>query len=247
MITHSASGALITPEEEQKVWFQRQINQAVSEITGEPYHDPMEPRSMVTAREPETLKEWVKRLLGNAPIYSSLQELWEVAIDSAPLEGLYCEFGVGDGKSLRTLAGIRPEITLYGFDWFHGLPIDGGRPEWPRGRFSRMGEPPYLPANVELCPGLFQDMLPGFLRATPFKAAFLHFDCDLYESAAFVLQAMRPRIVPGTILLFDEFWGFEGWERLSEARAFYEFQQNADLKIECLGVHQEQVLFRIRI
>ena len=61
------------------------------------------------------------------------------------------------------------------------------------------------------------------------------------------LQAMRPRIVPGTILLFDEFWGFEGWERLSEARAFYEFQQNADLKIECLGVHQEQVLFRIKV
>ena len=201
---------------------------------------------MVTAKEPETLKEWVKRLLGNAPIYSSLQELWEVAIDSAPLQGLYCEFGVGDGKSYSTLAGIRPEITFYGFDGSTAYLLMGGGRNGP-GVDSPAWGSFHSPANVELCPGLFQDMLPGFLRATPFKAAFLHFDCDLYESAAFVLQAMRPRIVPGTILLFDEFWGFEGWERLSEARAFYEFQQNADLKIECLGVHQEQVLFRIKV
>ena len=43
MITHSASGAPITPEEKHKLWIQQQINEAVSEITGEPFMTPWSP------------------------------------------------------------------------------------------------------------------------------------------------------------------------------------------------------------
>lgn len=53
MITNLASGRAITPEEEHQVWIQRQINRAVSQITGLRYHDPLEPDPpCVIVREP---------------------------------------------------------------------------------------------------------------------------------------------------------------------------------------------------
>ena len=53
-------------------------------------------------------------------------------------------------------------------------------------------------------------------------AAFLHIDCDLFESTQAVLEGLAARIVPGTVIVLAEYLNYPGWER-HEFRAFAEF------------------------
>ena len=54
------------------------------------------------------------------------------------------------------------------------------------------------------------------------RVAFVHVDCDLYSSTRTVLTLLAPAIRAGTVLVFDEWCGYEGWEE-HEARAWAEF------------------------
>jgi hypothetical protein len=66
------------------------------------------------------------------------------------------------------------------------------------------------------------DTVPGWLAARPGQpVAMAHLDLDTYTPTAFVLAAIRPRLVPGSILLFDELYGYPGW-RQHEWRALTE-------------------------
>jgi hypothetical protein len=55
--------------------------------------------------------------------------------------------------------------------------------------------------------GLFKDTLSPFLQETGNDSflAFANIDCSLYSSTLDVLEAMHGRVVPGTILIFDEY------------------------------------------
>ena len=55
------------------------------------------------------------------------------------------------------------------------------------------------------------------------RVAFAHIDCDIYSSAATVLRLLSPRICAGSVIVFDEWCGYPGWE-LHEAKAWQEFQ-----------------------
>ncbi|KAL1530294.1 hypothetical protein AB1Y20_001205 [Prymnesium parvum] len=57
---------------------------------------------------------------------------------------------------------------------------------------------------------------------TTMHVSFLHIDCDLYSSAKTVLMSLAPAIHAGTIIVFDEYCGYDGWEE-HEARAWAEF------------------------
>ncbi|MDE3180562.1 MAG: hypothetical protein KGM47_12995 [Acidobacteriota bacterium] len=54
-------------------------------------------------------------------------------------------------------------------------------------------------------------------------AAFVHVDCDLYESAKVVLKFIEPLLIDGTILIFDDWFCFRGNPGLGEQRAFNEW------------------------
>ncbi len=191
-----------------------------------------------------TLTEWVDSHLANAPMLEQA-ELWKRAA-RPNVPGLFCEFGVGKGDSLRKFAAIRPDVVWYGFDWFHGLPEAGPRSLWPKGAYSTQGQAPHgLPENTRIWVGLFEGSIPEFLLAHFNQAAFLHIDCDLYESTKTILALMGPRFTAGTHLLFDEFRNFPGWED-GEAKAFYEFCTQSDIQVECLGVEDEKALFRVK-
>ena len=56
----------------------------------------------------------------------------------------------------------------------------------------------------------------------PGPVAFLHLDVDRYSSTRTVLELLGDRIVPGTVIAFDEFFNYPGW-REGEYRAFNEF------------------------
>jgi hypothetical protein len=74
--------------------------------------------------------------------------------------GLVMEFGVATGASVWLIADEVWPRKVYGFDSFLGLPEDWVCPDGTvahaRGAFA-CDVPTYLPRNVELVVGLFQD------------------------------------------------------------------------------------------
>jgi hypothetical protein len=143
------------------------------------------------------------------------------ALSAAPARGLTLECGVYFGRSLRLIAA-RTDASVHGFDSFEGLPEAWSANE-PAGAYSTAGRlPSGLPANVALHRGWFEDTLPRFFASTPGDIRLLHIDCDLYSSTRTVLQCADDRLVPGSVLLFDDFLGYPGYEG-HELRAFEEF------------------------
>lgn len=157
----------------------------------------------------------------------------------------YLEFGVYRGDSIRRWSEIlrHPETRLDGFDSFQGLPES-----WVlacnKGYFDLNGELPAIPdSRVALHKGWFSDTLPEFLRIfRPQPQLVVHLDADLYSSTIFVLTELRPWLVPGTVLLFDEIF-----DRNHELKALDEFITDTGTKLECLGVTValQQAAFRV--
>ncbi|MBD3763413.1 MAG: class I SAM-dependent methyltransferase [Rhodobacterales bacterium] len=148
------------------------------------------------------------------------------ALQPAPAPGLYAEFGVWRGNGVNLFAReLAPHgLRIWGFDSFEGLEEDwtGQRRGREKGGFSLQGELPAVEANVDLVKGWVQDTVPGWLAdhaGQPVR--FAHLDLDTYTPTAFVLRAIEPRLVPGSVLLFDELYGYPGW-RLHEYRALTE-------------------------
>ena len=53
------------------------------------------------------------------------------------------------------------------------------------------------------------------------KIAFVHIDTDIYETAKYILENIKPRLVKNSIILFDELYNFYGW-REGEFKALHE-------------------------
>jgi hypothetical protein len=163
------------------------------------------------------------------------------AIDLAPEDGLVVEFGVASGLSLREIAARR--LPAHGFDSFEGLPED-----WIPGAKAGTFAQQHLPevGGAELHVGWFEDTLPTFLAAHSGPFAFVHLDADLYSSTKTVFELGEDRFVPGTVLLFDEYFNYPGWEQ-HEHRAFTEFIAHTEHTFEYLSYNSrgEQVLARI--
>ena len=100
--------------------------------------------------------------------------------------------------------------------------------------------------GAELVVGWFDDTLPGFLADHQDEVAFLHLDADLYSSTRTVLQALRPRLRKGTVILFDEYFNFPGWEA-HEHRAWTEFVSETGLEFEYLGYTADDEQLAVRL
>jgi hypothetical protein len=173
-----------------------------------------------------------------AALFRNQMELIDFALPQAPSEGLFLEFGVNRGASIRRIAG-HVNGTVHGFDSFEGLPSDGAGTSWRKAQFDRDGKLPDVPDNVVLHKGWFDATLPEFLKANDGGVSFVHIDCDLYESAAYVLESLASRISPGTMLLFDEWFNFPGWEQ-HESRAFNEFKERYGVRYQHVGFARQQ-------
>jgi predicted O-methyltransferase YrrM len=133
------------------------------------------------------------------PRFGDHKQFLAYAASLAP-DGLVCEFGVFKGSSLRVLADLFKDRTVYGFDSFDGLP-EHWREGYGEGKFATA--PPKVPKNAELVRGLFVDTVRDFVRGK--TVAFAHIDCDLFSSTQTVLKAIRPALVAGSVLVFDQF------------------------------------------
>ena len=157
----------------------------------------------------------------------------EHALAQCEVTGLVMEFGVFDGQSLSHIAS-RTGQDVHGFDSFEGLPEDWTHFQ-KKGRFSRGGAPPACEGpRTHLHKGWFDEVLPGFLREHAGPARFIHIDCDLYSSTQTVLTALEDRIVPGTVIVFDEYLNYPGWQQ-HEHKAFAEFLTRTGRSYRYLG------------
>ena len=140
---------------------------------------------------------------------------------------------------------MKPGHTFYGFDSFEGLPEDWHTPG-DKERTNRNGKMPEVNSNVQLVKGWFENTLPKFLDEHPEKCAFIHIDCDIYASTKTVLNALKERIVPGTVIQFDEFYNYSIWKD-HEYKAFSEFVQSTGMKYEYIGYNNSWAQTAVRI
>jgi len=142
------------------------------------------------------------------------------------------EFGVYQGSTIKQLRDTLPStFELYGFDSFEGLPEDWVGTPCGKGYFSTDGIVPEI-EGVKFFKGWFEDTLPDYKKIAK-PIGLLHVDCDLYNSTITVLYGLRELIMPGTVIVFDE-WYYNHTDieeyRQHEQKAFYEWVN--DFKIE---------------
>ena len=182
--------------------------------------------------------------MAQAERFAAPAETLRFALTETKVDGLVLEFGVASGGTLRIISDAVPQRRpVYGFDVFTGLP-ETWRTGFPAGEFAQETVPEVH--GAEIVAGLFEDTLPDFLAARPGPVAFLHLDADLYSSTKTVLDLVADRLVPGSVIVFDEFFNFPGW-REHEFRAWTEFTQRTGVRFEYLAytVNDEQVVARI--
>jgi hypothetical protein len=165
------------------------------------------------------------------------------------LDGMALEFGVYKGETLARIAKARDDKQVFGFDSFQGLP-ESWLPDHQAGRFG-----PDDPAGVQAAPevpgaelvvGWFDETLPGFLAAHPGPVALLHVDCDLYSSTKIVLDHVGPRLRPGSVVVFDEYFNYPGWQG-HEFLAWQEYVAQHGIKFSYLAYTEDAISVAIRI
>jgi len=159
--------------------------------------------------------------------------------------GLVLEFGVATGRTLNHFARIFDRQAVHGFDSFEGLPEDWTS-RMPKGFFKRSGLPK-VRDNCKLHVGWFDETLPPFkkeIKDQPIQ--LLHVDCDLYSSTVTILTTLKKNIVPGTVIVFDEYFNYPGWQ-LDEFRAWQEFVAKNAIKYEYIGYVSRHQKVAVRV
>lgn len=167
----------------------------------------------------ESSARFAREVMPTAAVFDEPIATLQHALSLAPTDGMALEFGVYEGRTLRVIAGARRNQQVFGFDSFQGLPEDW-RSGLPAGTFAT-DDVPVIP-GAELVVGLFADTLPDFLADHPGPVSFLHVDADLYTSAVTIFKHVGPRLQPGSVIVFDEYFNYPGWQR-HEHRAWQEF------------------------
>jgi len=146
-----------------------------------------------------------------------LKSLLNLLLRTRTLDGVVVELGVFQGGALKTMAELVPDKTFYGFDTFEGQPAAS----WRAIDFHQPGEfgdtsfeavRAVMPSNVELVQGYFPVSAGGFEH----PICFAHVDMDLEKSTEDAIEWLRPRMVPGGIMVFDD-WGWKNCPGVARA------------------------------
>ncbi|MBW1741914.1 MAG: class I SAM-dependent methyltransferase [Deltaproteobacteria bacterium] len=90
---------------------------------------------------------------------------------------------------------------------------------------------PYKP-RIILVMGDIEETVPRFAAENPgLRISLLHFDCDIYRPTKIALEVFWPLVVPGGVVLFDEY-GLRPWE--GESKAVDEFFEGSEVEIHRL-------------
>jgi hypothetical protein len=134
--------------------------------------------------------------------------LYQFARHIASLPGEIAELGVYKGGTAKILAKACPTKRVHLFDTFEGMPAtDEVKDIHKAGDFndtsleavrSFLSDCP----NVDFHPGYFPESIAG-LEDLRFALAYI--DADIYQSTKDALEFFYPRMVPGGIMVFDDY------------------------------------------
>jgi hypothetical protein len=188
--------------------------------------------------------DYIDRHMPTALGFETQKELLEFALREVAVSGHYLEFGVFSGGTIRHIARCAPSKTIHGFDSFEGLP--GAWTGFGLGQraFSRSSRLPRVPASVTLHKGWFNETLGTWRSAHPGPVAFAHIDCDLYSSTVDILDALADRLQTGSVIVFDEYFNYPGWEQ-HEFKAWHEFVTAHHVEYDYVAYARQQVMVRI--
>ncbi len=177
------------------------------------------------------------------------------------LPGDVLELGVYKAASLvrwltfRALLEADASRRVWGFDAFGPFPagdVGGASDRAFIRRFEEAGGDglsihevsAYLAAkgftNVELVPGDVQETLPKVLEQRPeLRVALLHLDLDVYEPTALALGLLVDRMVPGGLIVIDDYGQVEG-----ATRAVDELCRDRGLSLEKLPISHVPAFLR---
>ena len=182
--------------------------------------------------------EYALNNFNNASYFPNKSQLYQYiqseVVSRTNTEHIHAEFGVFKGQSINYFADCNHELRWYGFDSFEGLPEDWSGNGKMKEHFTTAGELPKVRQNVTLIAGLFEITLPQWVSAQNKPFAFLHLDADLYSSTKQVLDIASSYIDENTLFLFDEYFGYVGWEN-GEHKAWIEWLTNKPFLAECVA------------
>lgn len=125
--------------------------------------------------------------------------------ETAP-PGDFVEVGVYRGGSAWYLNEIaeRQGRRLHLFDTFTGIPNKGPMDERKAGDYADTSLPDLREQfpRAKFYEGIFPDTLPPGLID---DVAFVHVDCDQYDGHCACIDLLFPYMVPGGIMLFDDY------------------------------------------
>jgi hypothetical protein len=200
----------------------------------------------------ETWPSYVRRI--HMSRFIAHYELFRQIID---LPGSIIEFGVYRGASFFTWAKLLEIFCpgdrrrhVFGFESFKGLgkfhEKDGiARPDLAKqeGAWSAekveaevvelvniVNQDNFVVGNkrCQIIAGLLEDTLDKFIHENPgVRFSLAHFDVDLYAPTKYALERVYDLVVPGGLLVFDEY-GFIPWE--GETKAVDEFLAERGIK-----------------
>jgi len=176
-------------------------------------------------------------------------ELFRMALD---VPGCIVECGVFKGVGLarfammRELFGGDSSRKIIGFDIFGKFPeagFDGDKAKLAEfiteaGDQSISVEQMWevlknkeITGNIELVAGDINETVPEYVENNPaLRISLLNLDTDLYEPAVTILEHLYPRIVPGGILIIDDYEIFAG-----ETKAVDEYFKGKNARIRRLS------------
>jgi len=191
----------------------------------------------------ESTLDYIKATCPRAVGCRSPRQLIDLALQNVSVDGgLYLEFGVFKGHSIRYLGQKLPNKVIHGFDSFEGLPEAWA--DHAKGAFTREGKLPNVQDNVQLCKGYFDNTLPDWVSTNKGDIAFIHIDCDLKSSTQTIFEFLADRMVPGTVIVFDDYFNFPSWQEDGHA-VFNDFIKEKGWKINYLGYAFKELAVQI--
>lgn len=157
----------------------------------------------------------------------------------AEIPHVYFEFGCHSARTFSAVIRAADYLKManfqcFAFDSFEGLPPTEKKEDgyFERGTFctSRADFISLVKSysghsleNKNITEGFYDSSLTTDLQKRMPKVGMVHIDVDLYSSTTLVLEFLKPLMVEGTVILFDDWYCFPPGSLKGEKGALHEF------------------------
>jgi O-methyltransferase len=160
----------------------------------------------------------------------------------ALLPHVYFEFGCHSARTFSSVINSAnylkmDKMEFYAFDSFEGLPSVDSEQDgiFKTGEFATaindfkskvLDKTGYKLSDKFLIKGFYSNSLTSEVQKRMPKVGVVHIDVDLYSSTIEVLNFLKPLLVVGTVILFDDYYCFPPDSKHGEMKALMEFSKN---------------------